>query len=92
MGGTWLWMVACLTLGMILWLAVGFGGGGLVAGVIPVVILRRRWDRLMRSYCASMLQSGKQPFSIRDWSLVSESLVHVINPSRPARSQTTLLR
>jgi hypothetical protein len=68
MGGTWLWMVVCLTLGLILWFAVGLGGSGLIAGVIPVVILRRRWDRLMRSYCASMLQSGKQSFSIRDWS------------------------
>lgn len=88
MGRIWLWMVACLTLGMILWFGVGLGSAGLVAGVVPMVVLRGRWDRLMRNYCTSMWQSGMEPFSIRDWTLVAESLIHVVQPSRPARSRT----
>jgi hypothetical protein len=89
MGRIWLWMVACFTLGIILGLAVGLGGAGLIAGVVPIVVLRGRWDRLMRNYSASMWQIGMEPLSIRDWSLVSESLGHVIQPSRPARSRTS---
>jgi hypothetical protein len=88
MGRIWLWMIACFTVGMILWFVAGLGSAGFVAAVVPMVVLRGRWDRVMRKYRASMWQAGMAPFSIRDWSLVGESLVHVVQPSRPARSRT----
>lgn len=88
MGGIVLWMIVCFALGMILWLGVGLGIAGFIAGIVPMIVLRGRWDRLMRNYRASMRQSGMEPFSIRDWSLVGESLLHVIQPTRPARSRT----
>jgi hypothetical protein len=88
MGGIWLSMVVVFTAWMILWFGVGLAIPGLIVGVVPLIVLRGRWGGLMSSYSASMRQSGKEPFSIRDWSLVSESLVQFIQPTREARSRT----
>jgi len=87
MGALWLSMIAFFTLGMVLWFGVGLGVAGFIVGVVPMVLLRGRWDRLMNNYRESMFRSERYPFSVRDWSLVSEKLVHVVRPSRPARSR-----
>ena len=89
MGWLWLAMIAFFTLGMVLWFGAGLGVAGFAAGVVPMIGARRMWDRNMLGYSESMRQAGRYPFSVRDWLLIHESLVHVAAPNRPARSKTT---
>ncbi|MDA8069092.1 MAG: hypothetical protein M0T77_10855 [Actinomycetota bacterium] len=88
MGWLWLAMIAFFMLGIVLWFGVGLGVGGFAIGAVPLIVARNLWDRNMRGYTEAMRQAGSVPFSVRDWSLIGESLVHVAAPSRPARSKT----
>ena len=75
MGLLWLSMVACFAVGLILWFVVGLGVLGFAVGVVPLSVLRGRWDRLRNRYYETMLRSGREPVA-RDWPLIGESLVH----------------
>ena len=83
MGRIWVAMIALFVLGVVLW-AIS-GPLGFVVCVVGMGLARSRWDRSYRGYLASMFRSGREPFRIRHWTLIGDSLVHVVDPSRPPR-------
>lgn len=87
MGLLWLSMVGCFIVGLVLWFAVGLGVIGFMVGVVPLTVLRGRWDRLRNRYYETMRESGREPVA-RDWPLIRESLDHVMHPRRPARPRS----
>jgi hypothetical protein len=87
MGWAWLVMVAFFALGMVLWFAVGLGRAALLVIIGPMLLVRVRWERLLRDYSESMRGASQRPFSNRDWSLIGDALIHVVWPARPARSR-----
>jgi hypothetical protein len=65
-----------LTLGTGLWFAAGLGRIALIVMIVPMVAVRARWDQHLRNYRKAMRRVGQEPFAIRDWALLSDSLLH----------------